>query len=229
MHDDPPLLRQWKLMSLLSARKYGLTIRDMAREMNVGQKTIRRDLDLFRQVGLPLEPTRGERGCKTWRIPGERGYPALTLTYDEAAALYLGRQLLEPLAGTPFWSAAHGAWRKIRAMLGETASGYIDRFAKMFHCTTFGQVDYSGKAQVLDDLTEAIEDHKVVHLTYRSQQATEQATRDVYPLGWVRHRDALYLIAGGPDHGRPRTYKLDRIEALEVSAFVHQCYRDFDP
>ena len=38
----------------------------------------------------------------------------------------------------------------------------------------------------------------------------------------------LYLIAAIPGQERPRTYKLDRIEAVEVSAFVHQLYRDFD-
>ena len=78
MPDEPPRLRQWKLMSLLSARRYGLTIRELAREMDVGEKTIRRDLDLFRRVGMPLEATSGERGRKTWRIAGERGQPPLT-------------------------------------------------------------------------------------------------------------------------------------------------------
>ena len=78
MPDKPPRLRQWKLMSLLSARRYGLTIRELVREMDVGEKTIRRNLDLFRRVGMPLEATSGERGRKTWRIAGERGQPPLT-------------------------------------------------------------------------------------------------------------------------------------------------------
>ena len=125
MPDEPPLLRQWKLMSILSARRYGLTIRELAREMDVGEKTIRRNLDLFGRVGMPLEATSGERGCKTWRIAGERGQPPLTFHFEEAAALYIGRQFLEPLAGTPFWSSAHSAWRQVEAMLGETARAYI--------------------------------------------------------------------------------------------------------
>ena len=228
MPDETSMLRQWKLIRMLSARRYGLTVREMAREMNVGDRTIRRDLNLFRSVGLRLEDTTGDRGCKTWQIVDEPGTPALTFNLDEAAALYMGRQFLEPLAGTPFWSAAQRAWGKVRASLGKSVADYLDRFPKMFHCTRFGQADYAGKAGILDDLTLAIEDHHAVHLTYRSQRATEPATRDVYPLGLVRHRDALYLIAAVPGQERLKTYKLDRIEAAEVSAFVHRLYRDFD-
>src|SRR5580698_9408562 len=101
MPDETSMIRQWKLIRMLSARRYGLTIREMAREMKVGDRTIRRDLGLFRSVGFRLEETSGDRGCKTWRIPDEQGHPPLTFTFEEAAALYMGRQFLEPLAGTP--------------------------------------------------------------------------------------------------------------------------------
>jgi predicted DNA-binding transcriptional regulator YafY len=196
--------------------------------MKIGVRTIRRDLNMFRSVGFRLEETTGDRGCKKWTLASDQGHPPLTFTLDEAAALFMGRQFLEPLAGTPFWSAAQRAWGKIRASLGQTVSEYLDRFPKMFHCTTFGRTDYASKAQFLEDLSLAIDDHLAVHLTYQSQQTTEATTRDVYPLGWMRHRDALYLIAATPGEDRPRTYKVDRIEAVEVSSFVHQLYRDFD-
>jgi predicted DNA-binding transcriptional regulator YafY len=143
--------------------------------------------------------------------------------------LYLGRQLLESMAGTPFWSAAHGAWRKIRSTLGETASDYLERFAQMFYCTEGGHRDYSSKAAILESLTIAIEDYKATHIAYRSDRATEPATRDVYPLRLVRnHTGALYLVAAAPEDDAIKTYKVDRIEAAEVGEFVFQRYRDFD-
>jgi predicted DNA-binding transcriptional regulator YafY len=228
MPDETSMLRQWKLIRMLCARRYGLTIREMAAEMKVGERTIRRDLKMFRSVGFRLEETTGDRGCKTWQMAGDQGNPPMTFTFEEAAALSMGRQFLEPLAGTPFWSAAQRAWGKVRASLGKSVADYLDRFPKMFHCTTFGHADYTDKAGILEDLTIAIEDHRAVHLTYQSQQATEPMTRDVYPLGWRCHRDALYLIAAEPGLDRPKTYKVARMDAVEVSAFVHQLYRDFD-
>src|SRR5262249_18838029 len=148
---------------------------------------------------------------------------------EEAAALFLGRQLMESMARTPLWEAAHRAWRKIRSTLGETASAYLDRFSRMFHCTEGGHRDYASKAAILESLTLAIEDYKAVHITYRSDRATEPATRDVYPLRLIRHHNgALYLIAFSPEHDDYRTYKVDRIEEAEVSPIVFQRRREFD-
>jgi hypothetical protein len=40
----------------------------MAADMGVNEKTIRRDLDLFRAVGFPLEETVGPYNRKSWRM-----------------------------------------------------------------------------------------------------------------------------------------------------------------
>src|SRR4051812_5943543 len=106
MPEEPPLRRQWILLKALASRHYGLTVRGMAAEVGVSEKTIRRDLDTFRSVGFPLEETVGEYGRKTWRIKEDGNHPPLSFSFDEAIALYLGRRLLEPLAGTLFWEAA---------------------------------------------------------------------------------------------------------------------------
>ena len=66
MPQDAPLVRQWLLLKTLSSRRYGVTVRDMAQEMGVNEKTIRRDLQVFRDVGFPLEEEVGDFGRKTW-------------------------------------------------------------------------------------------------------------------------------------------------------------------
>jgi len=172
--------------------------------------------------------TDGERGRKTWRLGGGASVPPLQFTFDEAVVLYLARPFLEPLAGTQLWQAAHSALRKIRATLDERAIAYLDQFPQLFHCTTFGFGDYSSKAGIIDDLTFAVEERKAVHIGYQSLQATEPATRDVYPYTLVRHIGWLYLIAFDPGHGEIRHYKVDRIETIEVSSFTFQRPRDFD-
>ena len=95
MPDIPPLIRQWTILRSLAARHHGVTVREMAQEMGVVQKTIRRDLDLFRSVGFPLEEVVGERGKKTWRMVHDFRQPPLSFTFEEAVALYLGRRFLE--------------------------------------------------------------------------------------------------------------------------------------
>src|SRR5215470_16468980 len=105
MTEDRPMIRHWNLLRLLGARHLGIARREMARELGVSEKTIQRDLDLFRLQGVPLECITGERGRKAWRLGEGWRNPPLVFNYEEVAALYLGRQFLEPMAGTPFWEA----------------------------------------------------------------------------------------------------------------------------
>jgi len=228
MAQEVPVHRHWLLLRTLGARRHGLTVREMAQEMGVAEKTIRRDLVLFKRLAFPLLETNGERGRRTWRLGPGGGAPPLQFTFDEAVALYLARPFLEPLAGTELWQAAHRALRKIRATLDEPAIAYLERFPQLFHCTTFGFGDYSKKAGIIDDLAFAAEERKAVHISYQSLQATEPATRDVYPYSLVRHKGWLYLLAFDPRHDQVRCYKVDRIEAVEISSFTFQRPADFD-
>jgi predicted DNA-binding transcriptional regulator YafY len=156
MPDATPIKRQWTLLRSLSSRQYGLTVREMAAEAGVNAKTIRRDLDLFRAIGVVLEETTGDFGLKRWKIRSW-SQPPLCFTFDEALALYLGRQFLEPLAGTLLWDAAQSAFRKIRASLSERALDYLAGLGGAFHLTTVGVSDYSRKGELIDALTQAIE------------------------------------------------------------------------
>jgi predicted DNA-binding transcriptional regulator YafY len=141
MSEQPPLVRQWVLLRTLSARHHGASIEELAGELSVSTKTIRRDLQTFQQAGFPLEETVEQFGRKRWRIDPAKGRPGLSFAFDEAVALYLARRLMEPLAGTPFWEAAQRAFRKIRATLGSEALKYVERFGELFNQTMVGTSD----------------------------------------------------------------------------------------
>lgn len=229
MPEDKTITRRWNLVRILHARRLGVTVKELMQELRVTDKTVRRDLDFLRGQGFPIEERTEDFGRKLWKLRSDWGQKLLQFDFQEAAALYLGRQLLESMAGTPFWSAANSAWRKIRSTLGDSVSKYLDRFPSVFHCTPSGHRDYAGKADLLETLTTAIEDYRAVHITYQSDQSTEPATRDVYPLRIIRKDNgALYLVAFAPGDDQKKTYKIDRMEAAEISSFVFQVHRDFD-
>ena len=133
MSELSPLVRQWILLRTLCSRHYGVTVKELKQELNVSEKTIRRDLEAFQAAGFPLTGTIEDFGRKKWRMANRCGELGLSFTFDEAIALHLGRRFLEPLAGTVFFEAARRAFQKIRATLGTDALKYIDRFATMFH------------------------------------------------------------------------------------------------
>jgi len=228
MAASTPLVRQWLLLRTLSAWHYGATIRELADELQVSEKTIRRDLETFQQVGFPLTETVEDHNRKKWRIEPVGGEPGLSFAFDEALALYCARHLMEPLAGTPFWEAAHRAFRKIRASLGPKALRYAEQFSGMFHQTMGGISDYARKAELIDQLMLGIEDRRAVFISYQSLRATEPVTYDVYPYGFVYHRGSLYLVGWRPEQEEIRHWKLDRMSDAEVTQFPFEMPADFD-
>lgn len=228
MSEETPLVRQWILLRKLSALHHGATVKEMADEMRVSEKTIRRDLELFQRSGFPLSETTEDHGRKKWQVQVDRNQPGLSFALDEAIALYLARHLMEPLAGTMFWDAVQRAFRKVRATLGPQAVKYVGQLGAMFHQTKVGASDYTKKAELIDELMIGIEDRRAVFITYQSLRATEPVTYDIYPYGLAYHRGSLYLIGFAPDHREIRHWKVDRIEDAEATPVHFQRPEDFD-
>ncbi len=228
MAETPGLLRQWKILQILSSRRLGVTVQELADDTGVNLRTIRRDLKLFQQLGLPLEEQAGPNGRKNWRIAEEGRLPALQLTIEEAAALYVGQRLMEPLAGTVFWKAARDAFDKIRSRLGSASLLHLEKLADGFHQTAVGRADYSTKAELIDQLVFAIEECRLTVLTYHSMRSTEPVTLyDVHPYSLVFHKGALYLVGWSCDHDEIRTFKVDRISVVDVQELKFPRPRDF--
>jgi proteasome accessory factor B len=230
MPDQPAILRHWLLLRTLAARRQGGTLRELADEHGVNQKTIHRDLLLLQDLGFKLAYESGYRGLKRWKLDGSAGLAQLSFTLEEAAALYLGRQFLEPLAGTDFFRGAQSAFAKIRATLGDAPLRHLEKLAAAFYCKTHGLADYSKKGQLIDDLQRAAEDRRLTVIAYQSLRSTEAVTHyDVHPYALVWHNHALYLIAYSAGHGQVRTFKVDRLAAAEVQQLQFTRPADFEP
>lgn len=225
---SPQLVRQWLLLRKLSASHSGKTVEELSSEFEVNTKTTRRDLAVLRDAGFPIEESTGRFNRKSYRLESGSQRPELSFTFDEVLALYLGRQYLEPLAGTLLWEAAQNAFRKIEATLGSTALKYLDQVATVFHETSFGVSDYAAHAETIDKLLIGMEDHKVVFITYRSQRSTEPVTYDVHPYCLTRHRDTLYLLGFKPEDNAFRTWKVNRIESVQVDSMPFNRRADFN-
>lgn len=218
MRRESPLLRQWILLRTLCSRRYGISAQELVAQTSVSLKTIRRDIKVFEDAGFPIEAVTLEFGKKAWRIKsGWDNQPAVKFTFDEAMALYLGRQFLEPLRGTYFFESAQHAFSKLRACLGDEPVRHIETMSARMHWVERGNSCYERKAEIIDSIAVAIEDGKQTIIEYRSLRATEPVSYEVDPYTLVFHAGALYLVAFSRDHGEFRTFKIDRISGVEVS------------
>ncbi len=66
--DESTLVRQWRLLELLSSAYKGLTIKEMVVHSGMSEKTVRRDIALLKQVGFDVAETVEDFGRKLFRI-----------------------------------------------------------------------------------------------------------------------------------------------------------------
>lgn len=228
MADQRPFERQWQLFRILSTRRLGATIRELAGELCTTDKTIRRDLDLFRTMNIPLEVTEEARGRKRFRIAEVKASAGREFTFEEAAALALAEGLLASLAGTSLGLAAQRAVQKVRQSLDEKALKYLSKLAECVRTLPAAAGRYEAKSEFLDAITDCLEDRRMLFITYQSARATEPVSYEVYPYALVLRQGSLYLVAYAPHHGEVRHYKVDRIEAADRTEMPFDTDHDFD-
>lgn len=216
MSEMTPLLRHWTLLRLLNSRTRGFTLKELATEAAVSQKTISRDLHALRQIGLPLEEITGDYGRKSWRISELAWHPPLTITPTEVASLFLARRFLEPWVGTLFWEGTQSFFAKLRGFLSEHSHRYLDKLSLILHQTTPGLSNYADKSEIIDTLMIAVEDRRLTSISYQSLKATEPVSYEIHPYGLVFHMGALYLIAYSVGHTEIRHFKIDRVDSAEA-------------
>jgi proteasome accessory factor B len=232
MAESAQLMRQWRILQTLSHRKQGVTLQELAQEAEVSSRTISRDLTVLKTVGFPISEVTSAHGKKQWKIAGNVGIGQLQFTLEETAALYLGRQFLELMAGTLFWQGSHSAYQKIKSALSNPAVRFLEKLASAVHLTNHHIVNYAERAELIDQLMLAIEDHRLTVITYQSLRSTEPVTLyDIHPYALIFHKGALYLIAWSLDHGAIRTFKVDRISEVDVQPKLMSFQRpkDFHP
>ena len=225
---ERPTIRHWKLLRLLSESPEGLPLKELAERLGVTPRTVNRDLALFQEAGIPVQETVGPHGLKLWSVAEMEGGVPLGFSYDEAAALYLGRRFLAPLTKTFLWEAADSALRKIRARLGAQAVRYLDWLLDTFRHTTVGWSDYSDKGDLVDALVLGCEERREVLIGYRSLTAEAEESYAIRPYELVYHEGTLYVIGFSCKSNGLRHWKIDRMGSALTTDKKFEAPADFD-
>ena len=66
LNRNQQVVRQWQLLTALQAR--GCTLKQLAREFDVTERTIRRDLEALQDAKFPLYNERHDDGVWRWHL-----------------------------------------------------------------------------------------------------------------------------------------------------------------
>src|SRR5919197_6377595 len=219
-----PTSRLLELLELLQTSPL-VTGREIADQLRVDRRTVRRDVAALQRLGIPVEGERGVGGGYRLR-PGFR-LPPLMLNEDEATAVVLGLTAAHRL-GLGDVDGTGGALVKIHRVLPDTLRRRVEALESTLSFTApaaHGEPP-AGETSLL--LAEAIRRRRRIHVTYRSF-AGDESERELSAYGLVVHHGRWYLAAH--DHGRdaPRTFRVDRILSARMNGQAAQpAPEDFD-
>lgn len=200
-------------------------LQSLAKETGVSVKTVRRDIEQLRSLGIPIEDRNGQHNAKNYYLDAT-AIP-LRFKYDEATALLWCCESLRSLDGTSWGASIQEAVEKIRTAIGPRDRRYVEHMESRMHRTqTVG--DYRDRSDVVDALTLGIEDCRATFVTYHSASSTEPVTYDIHPYALAEHRGTLYVVGFSCHHNEVRIWKVDRMLAAEATQVPFARSRDFD-
>jgi predicted DNA-binding transcriptional regulator YafY len=206
---------------LLLQRREQVTAAEVARELEVSERTARRDLDALAMAGVPVYPLQGRGGG--WRLVGGARTDLSGLTAGEARALFLVAG--QASAATP---AVKTALRKLVHALPEPFRVQAEAAAT----SLIKDPQRWGSSRVehrpppfLDELQDAVIRGVQVRLGYVDRESAE-TDRTVHPLGIVAKGPSWYLVCN-TDAGR-RTFRIDRVSSVEPTGEPVRRPEDFD-
>ncbi|MBB4913503.1 helix-turn-helix transcriptional regulator [Streptosporangium saharense] len=206
---------------LLLQRRGQVTAAEVARELEISERTARRDLDALAMAGVPVYSTQGRGGG--WRLVGGARTDLSGLTASEARALFL---VAGPAsAATPTVKAAlrklvHALPEPFRVQAEAAASSVV------MDPRRWGSSRVEHRPpRFLDELQDAVIRGVQVRLGYVDSKGAE-TERTVHPLGIVAKGPTWYLVTD-TDAGR-RTFRIDRVSSVEPTDDPVHRPEDFD-
>lgn len=206
---------------LLLQRRGQVTAAEVAREMDVSERTARRDLQALMMAGVPVYSMQGRGGG--WRLVGGARTDLSGLTASEAHALFLAAG--QASEATP---AVKAALRKLVSALPEPfrVQAEVAASSLVVDPRQWGSSWLERRPPpFLDALQNAVISGVQVRLGYVDREGAT-TERTVHPLGIVAKGPAWYLVAD-TEAGR-RTFRIDRVSSVDPTDDPVHRPADFD-
>jgi predicted DNA-binding transcriptional regulator YafY len=200
--------RLLQLLELLQSRPYW-SGHELSERLEVGARTVRRDVDRLRRLGYPVDASPGVAGG--YRLRAGASLPPLLLDDEEAVAIAVGLRtaVSDGIAGIEETSVR--AMSKLEQLLPS-------RVRRRIQAIGAATVPYPQSGPVIDPeillvIATACRDHERLRFAYLSHDE-RRSRRIVEPQGLVHTGRRWYLVAWDIDRSDWRTFRVDRIDSV---------------
>ncbi|MCX4975146.1 YafY family protein [Streptomyces sp. NBC_00620] len=201
-----------KMVLLLQSRP-SMTAAELARELEVSERTITRDAQALSEAGVPVYADRGRAGG--YRLVGGYRTRLTGLARSEAEALFLSG-VPGALREMGLEDAASAARLKVSAALLPSLRDASRTVAQRFHLDAPAWFSEPKAPELLPMVADAVWDDRRITARYRRGKA--EVERAIEPYGLVLKAGVWYLCARVPEAGSFRVYRIDRFTAVDGAA-----------
>ncbi|WP_330280071.1 YafY family transcriptional regulator [Streptomyces sp. NBC_00569] len=202
-----------KMVLLLQSRP-SMTAGELARELEVSERTVTRDAQALSEAGVPVYADRGRAGG--YRLIGGYRTRLTGLARGEAEALFLSG-VPGALREMGLEDAASAARLKVSAALLPSLRDASRTATQRFHLDAPGWFKEPRTPELLPAVADAVWDDRVVRARYRRDEAAAEVERELEPYGLVLKAGVWYLCARVAGGGTHRVYRIDRFTGVEAA------------
>ena len=215
--------RVLKLLELLQGRDRHDTV-SLAAELEVGRRTVLRDIDVLRLSGIRVDYDTTKR---SYVLHGDYRFAVTGLTDDEL----LGQATAAALTSARGLDVGEGAGptaRKIRVTGRGRSRDLLEDALRVTTVLDLKLADHEGHREAIRTIQWALIDRKCLEGIYASpyQPAAKRLVLHPYRLALVKQ--AWYLIARPEGSTRPVTYRVARFRSLKALDSAADVPEDFD-
>jgi predicted DNA-binding transcriptional regulator YafY len=203
-----PTARILRLLSLLQTYRHWAGD-DLSDRLGVSPRTIRRDVDRLRELGYPVDTSRGTGGG--YQLAAGTRIPPLLLDDDEAVAIAVGLRTAAGGGVTGIEETSLQALAKLQQVLPARLRRRVDALAEATETTVFtGRQQPTVPADVLVAVAQACRGQEQLRFGYEAADGTG-SSRLVEPHRLVARGRRWYLVAWDLQRDAWRTFRLDRL------------------
>ncbi len=186
-------------------RRRVVTARDLARALEVSERTVYRDVQDLSACGLPIEGAAGVG----YRLRRGFDLPPMMFDREELQALRLGARMVRSWADPDLSQAAANALRKIEAVLPPE----LEEAGEALYAPNLRPYP----VHLVGTLRRAVTEHRKARFDYTREDGGA-SLRTVWPLGLFYWGAVWTLIAWCELRDDHRNFRLDRIANPEILA-----------
>ncbi len=210
--------RMLRLLSLLQTHRYwpGLELAD---RLEVSERTLRRDVDRLRELGYPVDASRGVAGG--YQLRAGTALPPLLLDDEEAVAIAVGLRTAAAGAVAGIEETSVRALTKIVQVMPPRLRRRVDAVQEYTVPVGFG-AGPTVDADILTVIAQSCRDDERLSFRYVTRDG-EQSVRLVEPHRLVSMGRRWYLVAWDAERHGWRSFRVDRLsEPVRTGARFRQ-------